>query len=270
MADCNVGHMLVVGTVSIVMILIHQSRCTGCPIGLSVCRSKLLNDCLSVRTTETRWDTVRHSETPTTLFPHQARPGVASLSIWCRNEFFLNIRAVWLGPVCPGNGLISWQTVGNVFRISGQLSRLYSPSVTFEFPAATGNQVMAGQYLIYSCLYYLHNYRSVRWRGEEEKIRDDAGGLVGLQPVWCLLRISITGRPSVIPPSAHRLTCLEQNGSLSLIIIWVLRSGHSPRNFEYQDLVTVPVTLIIRSGHSPRNFDQPLGKNNIFWTVWAV
>ena len=37
--------------------------------------------------------------------------------------------------------------VCNVFRISGKISRLNSPSVTFEFPAATGNQVMAGQYL---------------------------------------------------------------------------------------------------------------------------
>ena len=146
-SDCNVGHMLVVGTVSIVMILIHQSRCTlASGSNSSVGLSKLLNDCLSVRASESQGDMV--AGTPTTLFPHQPRPrpGLGCFSIWCRNEFFLNIRAVWPGLRCPGNGLISWQTVGNVFRISGQISRLYSPSVTFEFPAARGNHVRTGQY----------------------------------------------------------------------------------------------------------------------------
>ena len=130
--------MLVVGTVSIVMILIHQSRCSVCPPGLSVC---LLNDCLSERVR------LRQERHPQHYFLiSQPQFSLACFSIWCRNEFFWNIRPVWLRPWCPGNGLISWQTVGNVFRISGQISRLYSPSVTFEFPAATGNQIKAGQY----------------------------------------------------------------------------------------------------------------------------
>ena len=58
-SDCNVGHMLVVGAVSIVMILIHQSRCTVCPIGLSVC-SVQTSKWLFV--SESRWEPVRHGE----------------------------------------------------------------------------------------------------------------------------------------------------------------------------------------------------------------
>ena len=130
------------------MILIHQSRCSVCPPGLSVC---LLNDCLSERVR------LRQERHPQHYFLiSQPQFSLACFSIWCRNEFFWNIRPVWLRPWCPGNGLISWQTVGNVFRISGQISRLYSTSVTFEFPAATGNHIRTGQYQ-YSCLYHRHN-----------------------------------------------------------------------------------------------------------------
>ena len=149
-SDCNVGHMLVVGTVSIVMILIYQSRCTVRHIGLSV---SSLQTSKWLFVSESLWEpdseTVRH---PQHYFLISLGPGC--FSIWCRNEFFLNIRAVWLRPRCPGNGLISWQTSGNVFRISGQISRLYSPSVTFEFPAATGNHIRTGQYQYYSCLHH--------------------------------------------------------------------------------------------------------------------
>ena len=105
-SDCNVGHMLVVGAVSIVMILIHQSRCTVCPIGLSVCSvqtSKWLFVSESrwepVRHGESQWDTVRASatvsETPTTLFPHQPGPGLVGL--------FLHMVQKWVFLEYPGS-----------------------------------------------------------------------------------------------------------------------------------------------------------------------
>ena len=88
--DCNVGHMLVVGTVSIVMILIHQSRCTVCPAGLSVCPKFLMTVC--------QWEPVSLWETPTTLFPHQPRP--ASLSLHMVQKWvFLEYPASLVGSV---------------------------------------------------------------------------------------------------------------------------------------------------------------------------
>ena len=94
-SDCYVGHMLVVGTVSIVMILIHQSRCTVCPILRSVGLSELLNDCLSGGGSHSHSDS---DGLPQHYFLISPTLTALSLHMVQKYEFFLNIPAVWLRP----------------------------------------------------------------------------------------------------------------------------------------------------------------------------